>query len=465
MKLPVIELEDITTLSKALNVIEQLLQTQRLLLEELQKVQEALNRFKGQAGKPAFPSDNRQKQSSSITGLLKEEKPWHKSSKKGKMPIDREESLAEVDTCSCGSTTFTTIRTTKKIVQGIMFKRDTVVYRGRVKQCTDCGKRYRSILPLALRGISFSPQLSSFLSFWHYGCRVTLPLLLRTMDGIGIQISSGQVSNLLLQNGNKLAPADHQLRTAGIRNSPHLQSDASGAKRREKKTGKIRNQYVQVISNKLLSIFSITRYYNAKTLNRLLTKAGRQKLFVSDDGSPNGESCGCKGKQLCWVHEIRHYKKLFPFLNPYRQLQQETLTRWSNFYHLAKHYAQSPPEKMQKKKEQIRKLFDQITQQVTGYDLLDKQLRLTRKKKDRLLLFLDHPELPIHNNQCEQDLRQFVIIRKISGGTKSFRGDKSLARHLSVIQTAQKQGLDVYQTLHELLTGQLAPAVLTANIH
>lgn len=109
-------------------------------------------------------------------------------------------------------------------------------------------------------------------------------------------------------------------------------------------------------------------------------------------------------------------------------------------------------------------MFDQITSQVTGYDLLDKQLRLTKKKKERLLQFLDHPELPIHNNQCEHDIRPFVIIRKISGGTKSYRGDKSLARHLSVIQTAQKQGLNVYQTLQGLLSGQLSPSVLTANI-
>jgi hypothetical protein len=84
------------------------------------------------------------------------------------------------------------------------------------------------------------------------------------------------------------------------------------------------------------------------------------------------------------------------------------------------------------------------------------------KRLDRL--FLDHPYLPIHNNQCELDLRSFVILRKISGGTKSLAGDTSIARHLSIIQTAQKQALDVYQVLHGLLTGTLAPAVLTANI-
>ncbi len=109
-------------------------------------------------------------------------------------------------------------------------------------------------------------------------------------------------------------------------------------------------------------------------------------------------------------------------------------------------------------------MFDSVTSQTTGYDLLDKHLRLTRKKKQRLLTFLDHPYIPIHNNQCELDLREFVIQRKISGETKSVAGDRSIERHLSVIQTAKKQRLDVFQTLHGLLTGALPPSILTAKI-
>jgi hypothetical protein len=243
----------------------------------------------------------------------------------------------------------------------------------------------------------------------------------------------------------------------------HIQSDATGAKRKEK-NGTIRNQYVQIVGNKLLSVFFITRKYNAKTLNDLLGKNGRKKPFVSDDGSPNGECLKCKDKQLCWVHEIRHYKKLFPFFNEYQKEQKQILTQWSNFYHLAKHYRESLPDQQEQKKQEIQQLFDTLTSQTTGYGLLDKQLKLTQKKKDRLLLFLDHPELPIHNNQCEQDIRQFVIIRKISGETKSVRGDRSIERHLSIIQTAQKQRLDIFHTLHGLLTGALSPTILTANI-
>jgi len=474
MKLPEIDIKEIATLEGAKAAIRALLNSLETFVEmcnrqvkEIEQLREEINRLKGQPKKPQFDSvKGKQKggRSISVTELLKEKGFWSKSSKKGKIEIDREESMEEVQACSCGCSDFLTLRTKTKVVQGISLKRDTVLYRGKVKECKNCGKRYKSRMPKELQGRSFSLELSTFLSFWKYCCRVTQPLLLRTLTGAGIQISSGQVNNLIIENGKKLKDADHELRTTGIAKSKLLQSDASGAKRKDKKSGKIINQYIQVISNKLISIFTITKYYNAKTLNRLLTKKGREKPFVSDDGSPNGESLLVKIKQLCWVHEIRHYQKLFPFFNNHQELQKKILLQWQKFYHLAKHYAEAPPEKQQKQRKQIKNLFDTITSQATGYDLLDKQLKLTKKKKTRLLAFLDYPELPIHNNQCESDIRPFVIIRKISGGTKSHRGDKSLARHLSVIQTCQKQGLDVYQTLHGLITGTLPPAILTANI-
>lgn len=458
MTLPAIDIERITSLEKAKNVIELLLGVQRQQQKQIALLRAEIAKLKGQPKRPNFKDPG----SSSVTRLLKEPKAWSKTSKQNTLEVDREEQLGEITACTCGCTTFTTLRTTKKIVQGLSFKKDTVAYKGRVKKCGRCGKKYHSLIPDSIAGRSFSMGLSSLMSYFVYGCRMTHPLISCMLRGMGIKISSGQISNILIENGNILQTADHHLRTAGIAESPHLQSDASGAKRKDKITGRIKNQHVQIIGHKKLSIFSITPKYNAKTLSHLLTKGGREKLFVSDDSSTNGDRLS-QGRQLCWVHEIRHYKKLFPFFNSHQKLQEQTLSQWQHFYHLAKHYGESPPEERGKQKIQISKLFDQITSQTTDFDSLDKQLRLTQKKKSRLLLFLDYPELPIHNNQCEQDLRQFVIMRKITGGTKSVAGDKSLARHLSIIQTAQKQGLDILSTLHGLLTETLAPSVLTAT--
>ena len=470
MELPNIDPEKITNLEEAkkalymvLNRFEDCLHLLSNQQETIKRLQEEIARLKGQPKKPQFAHATGSKQGAFTRNLLQEKTPWHKQGK-GKLPIDHHENLPEVEQCHCGSRMFRTIRTHRKIVQGIVFARNNVAYHGKTKQCVTCGETYKSTLPENLKGISFDPMLKSFISYLKFSCRMTYPLILRMLKGFGTQISNGEINTMLLQNGYTLQQAVKHVKTVGFQKSSYLQSDATGAKRKDKKTGLIRNQYAQIICNRFLSVFSITKYYNIKTLNRLLGKEGKKKPLVGDDGSPNN-GCSCRCKQVCWVHEIRHYKKMFPFFNPHQKFQERILSEWRTFYHLAKDYGSDPPTTATvATRKAIEELFDKITSQVTEYDDLNKQLRLTRRKKSRLLLFLDHTELPIHNNQCEQDLRQFVIIRKISGETKSVKGDRSIANHLSVIQTAQKQGLDIFATLHGLLTSQLSPSVLTVNI-
>lgn len=458
-----IDPEKITNLTEAKNAIEKLLQAYVSLKGENELLKAENARLKGQPRKPQF--NNNKQNSFGVSKLLKADKKWSKGTKKGTLPIDSHVNLPEETICSCGSHKFKSLRTHTKIIQGMLMQRNNTAYHGRDKQCLRCGKIYKLKIPREIKGVSFDPALKSLISYLKYACRMTHPLLQRMLTGFSIQISSGEISEILLKNGQGLNPTYRHLKEEGFEKAKYLQSDSTGTKRKEKKTGKIRNQYIQVISNKLLSVFAVTRHYNINTLSNLLTKRGRDNPFVSDDGSPNGDGLRCTCKQLCWVHEIRHYQKLFPFFNPHQKLQKEILKLWSNFYHLAKQYGSDPPATATPvARHAIEKQFDQITSQITGYDLLDKQLKLTRKKRSRLLTFLDYPFLPIHNNQCEIDLREFVIQRKISGETKSVAGDRSLERHLSVIQTAQKQGLNVFATLHGLLTGRLSPSILTVNI-
>lgn len=470
LSLPDIDPAKITSLTEAkeailllMNSFNNLIQVYVQAEEKIARLEKEIAALKGQPKKPQFAQKQKGHTTQSIRKLLKEKGVWHKTSKRGKIPIDREVQLSEVEQCVCGSHEFRTLRWTQRIVQGLLIKRDNVLYRGRKKQCISCGRKYASSEPKEIQGKTFNSQLQTLISYLKFFARVTEPLLYRMINGFGVLISTGQINAIALANSDKLQPAYQELRTVGIAKSRYEQTDATGAKRKLK-NGKIINQYVHVVSNTLLSVFTITRKYTIQTVNDVLGRNGRKKPFVSDDGSPNGDGCKCPIKQLCWVHEIRHYQKLFPFFTGQKYWQKRILLQWRTFYHLAKYYAEAPPEEQKKQRKQIEKMFDMITVQSTGYDVLDKQLCITRKKRTRLLTFLDHPYLPIHNNQCELDLRSFVIIRKISGGTKSLAGDKSIARHLSIIQTAQKQGFDVYKILDGLLTGTLTPSVLTANI-
>ena len=121
---------------------------------------------------------------------------------------------------------------------------------------------------------------------------------------------------------------------------------------------------------------------------------------------------------LCWVHAERHLEKLMP-ASP-KQVQAVELVReaiWC-LYRSLKLWKQSP---LPGGERAFRQQFDKIFGLRTGYKDLDELLARLARRKDELLRVLERPEIPLHTNASENDLRACVIKRKISGGTMSTR--------------------------------------------
>jgi len=60
------------------------------------------------------------------------------------------------------------------------------------------------------------------------------------------------------------------------------------------------------------------------------------------------------------------------------------------------------------------------------------------------LLVLKFPEIPLHNNPAELALREGVLRRKISNGTRSEDGKAAWENMMSIIDTCRKQGISLY---------------------
>jgi len=72
--------------------------------------------------------------------------------------------------------------------------------------------------------------------------------------------------------------------------------------------------------------------------------------------------------------------------------------------------------------------------------------RLHQNKKE-LLLVLKHPEIPLHNNLSESDIREYVKKRKISGSTRSTAGRRARDTFTSLKKTCRKLGISFWQYL------------------
>jgi hypothetical protein len=84
---------------------------------------------------------------------------------------------------------------------------------------------------------------------------------------------------------------------------------------------------------------------------------------------------------------------------------------------------------------------------------LNEALKRIHANKNELLLVLKRPDIPMHNNLSETDIREYVKKRKISGSTRSPTGRKCRDTFASLKKTCRKQGVSFWQYLMDRLGG------------
>lgn len=91
---------------------------------------------------------------------------------------------------------------------------------------------------------------------------------------------------------------------------------------------------------------------------------------------------------------------------------------------------------------------------VTPCESLNRVLQRFEHNRDELLRVLDYPDLPLHNNRSESDIRDRVKKRKISAGTRSEAGRRCRDTFISLKKTCLKHGLSFWEYLYDRVSGQ-----------
>ncbi|MDR9893186.1 hypothetical protein G7B40_001120 [Aetokthonos hydrillicola Thurmond2011] len=81
---------------------------------------------------------------------------------------------------------------------------------------------------------------------------------------------------------------------------------------------------------------------------------------------------------------------------------------------------------------------------------MDERKRLTAAKASELLLVLEHPELPLHNNPAELAARTMVQRRNISYATQTTEGTKAWDTFMSLVATTRKLGISFFEYVRDL---------------
>jgi len=91
--------------------------------------------------------------------------------------------------------------------------------------------------------------------------------------------------------------------------------------------------------------------------------------------------------------------------------------------------------------------------------MLERLLKRIHAKRRDLLVVLDRPEIPLHTNGSENDIRCYVTRRKISGGTRSDQGRDARHAFLGLAKTSAKLGITFWDYLGDRLSISGAPVV------
>ena len=512
-------IQDIAGARRAIVLLFNLIEDQQATIRQLQVENQLLrdenNRLKGEQGKPDIkPNKPPQPPASSDHSSEAERRQpqaWRKGSKLDRIVIDREETLT-VDPASLpADAEFKGHEDV--VVQDVRFETANILFHKEKYYSPSAGKTYLAELPPGYTG-QFGPGLKALALVEYYACNVAEPKLLDLFRSIGVVISAGELSNLLIKQQACFHAEKAAIYAAGLSSSPWQHLDQTSTR-----VDGV-NQQCHVVCNPLytaffttankdrLSVLDVLRNLAARTF-RLNTEAFEllhvlgvaQRVIVRLQALPQGQTFSeaelttlldqqqppitptqrqhileataiaayhaqlefpmirlllCDDAPqfnwltgelaLCWVHEGRHYKKLAPYVPHHQQRLAEFQKQFWDFYDelLAYRAAPSPAEKVRLTAE-----FDRIFATVTGYQQLDDRIEKTRLKKASLLLVLEHPEIPLHNNPAELGARQRVRKRDVSFGPQTADGARAWDTFQTLTGTATKLGVSIYHYLRD----------------
>ena len=202
-----------------LNVVATLTAEWREARAEIERLRDENNRLKGEQGKPDVQPNTARPAATDHSSERERHtpKPWSKGRKIALLAVDREE------VCTVDPATLPPDAVCKGdddvIVQDLILRTDTIRFRKETFYAASTGKRYRASLPPGYGG-QFGPELRSLVLALYYAGLMSEPKILDLVRSLGIQLSAGGVSNLVIQEQDVFHAEKAALYRAGLSRRP-----------------------------------------------------------------------------------------------------------------------------------------------------------------------------------------------------------------------------------------------------
>jgi len=238
--------------------------------EEIQKLKDEIARLKNQPPRPKIKPSSLENKTDNKKKRKCKKRPGSKKRKKTAelkihetIPIPRED--IPKGSVFKGYNPF--------VVQGLKIQPHNIKYLLETYE-TPHGKYLCAKLPEYLNGKHFSPELISFILYQYYHCGVTQPLLLEQLHEFDIDISKGQLNNILIEDKDRFHKEKDDILSIGLQVSSYINVDDTGARHKGK------NGYCTHIGYELFSWFESTERKSRINFLKLL-RAGHSDYSIN----------------------------------------------------------------------------------------------------------------------------------------------------------------------------------------
>ena len=487
------------------------------LQEQVQILKDEIARLKGQNPRPRIkPSSLENRPGKSKKGKKRKESKRPGSAKRSKnlqihKTVDLKPSNLPEGSRFKGYDCFT--------VQDIIICAHNTRYRLERWKTPSCGYIVGQ-LPKHVKG-HYGSTLISFVLYQYYHAHVTQPLIKEQLLEFGIDISTGKINNIITEGNDIFHQEKDQILSVGLEISGYVHADDTGARhkgqngycthignelfawfqstRRKSRINFLtllqagRSDYVinddalgymatykfpksklaQIASRNpigfntakkwetFLNELDITSELHVRIATEGAVLAGvlehginPELVIISDDAGQFNVLLHA----LCWIHAERTLNKIIGFNDKQRQAIEDIRTRFWDLYDQLKRFKQNPTEN---KRAKISACFDKCFTSKTSFMTLNLALKRIYENKPELLLVLSRPDIPLHNNLSERDIREYVKKRKISGSTRNDCGRRCRDTFTSLKKTCRKLDISFWQYLLDRVTGSRQIPFLT----
>jgi transposase len=249
----------------------------------------------------------------------------------------------------------------------------------------------------------------------------------------------------------------HLIRVAGIMKDVHaeiLNGIQQGAVLHADETGwRVRGRpwWLWVFGTPDTAYFTVDKTRGSAVVRRVLGEIFFGVLVV--DGWNAYLYLLCE-QQSCLSHllrKVRKFRDAFPHLTDIVKFYLKFRRIIRDGERLQKNRDQLGELVFQRRLKRLIKRLADLVQWPNPGDVLEEIIKKVKRQQPRILTFVEHPDVPFHNNYAEYLIRIGVLKRKISGGSVSAEGAESYAILLSIYVTCKLRGMSFPKYLKESL--------------